>query len=89
MLCVVLNILTKYPSRPFQTCAAAKKPDYVASDAKAQKLIDTCQSCYTGGNLLWCSSCVNSYHLQCTCTPLPPPPPPPVLFPYHISVYMR
>lgn len=31
---------------------------------------DKCRSCMTGGELLWCDSCPNSYHLQCLEPPL-------------------
>ena len=51
-------------------CKNAREPDYKKTAVKAVAIADTCQACFTGGNLLWCSGCPNSYHLTCLDPPL-------------------
>ncbi len=45
------------------------KADYV-NTGQAQSEYDLCRACHTGGQLLWCDSCPNCYHLQCLAPPL-------------------
>lgn len=47
----------------------ADKADYVNTSGVLGEY-DKCRACLTGGELLWCDSCPNSYHLQCLDPPL-------------------
>lgn len=51
------------------TCESSGQAKYV-NMSENQSEFDRCRQCLTGGNLLWCDSCPNCYHLQCLDPPL-------------------
>lgn len=61
-------------------CPQCEKAAEKAASASASASLpppseyDLCRTCRMGGDLLWCDSCPNCYHLQCLSPPLAAPP---------------